>query len=275
MDELLFDKKLRLIITSSIILLIFSNSLLFPSFAGSFSLIGIDLSSDQSYVKGYPPVPIIEGLDGGIIDVLNNQNIHLDASRSYDKDGKIVEYLWNIGSDTLFGNVLDYKVKINKNMFDQDDPPVIYLSLVVIDESGNSAMRDILIRVISNKFYLSRECLSSSRGDGEILSIIRKSEIVYSLSRPIRVSPCKVRLHISLDKKLSLGLKEIKFYVLGKNGEELLISSKMIGVISQGRIDLIGRIEKEIDVSAFKITVRGIPFCKFTIDNDDSYVEFF
>ncbi|WP_240921956.1 CARDB domain-containing protein [Thermococcus sp. ES12] len=66
----------------------------------------LDLGTAEFYVlkANRPPVPVMSLSEPVIV----NRTVTLDASLSYDPDGRIVRYLWRIGDDTLEGPVVSY-----------------------------------------------------------------------------------------------------------------------------------------------------------------------
>ena len=79
-----------------------------------------------------PPVPVLNV--PGFVE--QNETFTLDASQSSDPDGEIVEYRWDIGSDTtLFGPVVEY------NSTTKNELPPITLTITDNNDVENSTVR--------------------------------------------------------------------------------------------------------------------------------------
>ena len=99
--------------------------------------------------------------------------------------------------------------------------------------------------------------------------------MVYRLPKTMKVPPCKVRLHIDTGKRISFGIKEIKFFALCEEGKKILLAKDALNILNTGEIELNGMIREEICISGFEIEIRGIPLCSFDINYGNSYIEFF
>lgn len=66
----------------------------------------LDLGSPEFYVlkANRPPVPVVRIVG----KVIANRTIQLDASLSYDPDGRLVRYAWMIGNESFEGQVVNY-----------------------------------------------------------------------------------------------------------------------------------------------------------------------
>ena len=275
MEDKFTSKKLKTLLSLSIFMVIFSYSLMFFSLTQPPLVTGITIL--ETYTKGDPPQPVIKGVEGDIIEVFNNQTIHLDASESYDRDGRVVDFVWQIGKETFYGRELDYRINEEIESLDEESFPIIYLSLSVTDDSGNTAMKDTLIKVLPNKLYLSGEEISLRPKYGKDrlrLPLSKEVSMIYELPRAIKVPPCKVKLHIDTGKRISFGIREIKLFASCGEGGKILLAKNTLNILDTGEIELNGMIKREISISGFEIKVRGIPLCSFNINYGNSYIEF-
>lgn len=88
--------------------------------------------------------PIIQLLDEDFnIDVLEKQTF--DASPSYDEDGKITGFQWEIDGKKLEGDSVDFKFR---ELGTHD------INLTVTDDSGESITKNFQINVTNTGFYL-------------------------------------------------------------------------------------------------------------------------
>lgn len=96
-----------------------------------------------------------------------NDEINFDASESEDKDGSIVQYLWDFGTEVVEG-------KSVIRSFDSRGLQVA--TLTVVDDSGQSDTVDVKIRVIDFRFFLGALFFS-------LLLIILAFYIIYRYNR--------------------------------------------------------------------------------------------
>ena len=74
-----------------------------------------------------------------------NEEFELDASSSYDKDGEIVSYQWEIdGEEIREGNSI-------RHTFDKKGKHAI--TLTIMDDSGETTTQDFLVSVLNLKLY--------------------------------------------------------------------------------------------------------------------------
>ena len=267
----------KILILSSIFMLIFSYSMVFISFNEfQFGMTGLSISNH--YIRGDPPVPIIEGIDSDIIEVFENQTLCLDASKSYDRDGRIVDFVWQVGDQLFHGEKLTYKINKKVKSIYAENMPVIFLSLGVTDDSGNTAIRSLLIKVLPGRLYLSKDKLSVEPSYNEKvtwrLRLSGKSTIKYLLPEAIKMPKCKIRLHLDVDRFLCFGIRKIRLSAISEDGKEIPIAEKSLRIFYLGDIDLYGETAKEINITGFKIDIEGFPLCALSLDCKNSYIEF-
>lgn len=279
MDHNSCKSRLKIVIMTSIFMLIFSYSMVFLSFTEfQFEMTG--LSTSNHHTSGDPPVPIIEGVDGDIIEVFENQTLCLDASKSYDRDGQIVDFVWQVGDQLFHGKKLTYKINKKVNSIYADNMPVIFLSLSVTDDSGNTAIRSLLIKVLPSRLYLSKDKLSIEPSyNGKVTWGLRfsgKNTIKYLLPEAIKIPKCKIKLHLDVDRFLCFGIRKIRLSAISEDGKEIPIAQKDLRIfyLYLGDIDLYGETAKEINITGFKIEIEGFPLCALSLDCRNSYIEF-
>lgn len=73
--------------------------------------------------------------------VTTYQNVTFDGSKSYDPDGKIMNYTWNFGDNTLSNNMIDMHYYTNNGVYNA--------SLLVADNDGATSMARINITVLN------------------------------------------------------------------------------------------------------------------------------
>lgn len=87
--------------------------------------------------------PIIKALDKEITsDILEEHTF--DASQSYDEDGEILSYIWEIDGKTLEGNAITYR-------FDKLGEHEV--KLTVTDDKGESRSANFIVSVLNLSFY--------------------------------------------------------------------------------------------------------------------------
>ncbi len=78
----------------------------------------------------FPPVANA----GSDIVAANNENIFFDASKSYDKDGKLISYTWDFGNGS--------KSSLVKPTYNYDTPGKYFVKLIVQDDSQTLSDKD-------------------------------------------------------------------------------------------------------------------------------------
>ena len=83
--------------------------------------------------------PIADFISREIVEV--NEVVNFDASSSYDPDGKIVEYIWEIDGKTLYGKSVSYKFS---------NPGLYNVKLTVVDDKDESSFVTKSVRVLAS-----------------------------------------------------------------------------------------------------------------------------
>jgi PKD repeat protein len=107
------------------------------------SLVVVDddgaVSSAFIYIRVGNLVPVaVAGMD---TIVRTYENITFDGSKSYDPDGKIMNYTWNFGDSTLSNNMMDMHYYINNGIYNA--------TLLVADNDGATSMARINVTVLN------------------------------------------------------------------------------------------------------------------------------
>lgn len=223
------------------------------------------------------PVPVIDGIDADIINVYNHCTLHLDASRSYSRNGNIIKFAWQVNDGFFHGKTLDLKIdeKIDSNSV--DELPVIYVMLTVVDERGIAGAKEILIRVLPDRFYLSKGGLSIKReNDVERVTLhpLSGTTLTYMLPESMDFPPCRIKLNMDIRKGIISKIFGVELYGLTEDGDPVKIGEKKYFLINRGDIEVHGEIEKNSRFKGFQIRIRGFSLKKIEIDYSKSYIDF-
>lgn len=270
----MFDRRLKILLLLSILFTLLPYPLILSIDLKTHDLTSLSLMKHQG--KGTPPVPLIRGWNDGVNPVFNDQVIHLDASPSYDGDGSIVRYTWCIGDEILHGKEVDYRISAEVDSLELGELPILCVSLLVEDDSGNTAMRVLLLRILPNMLYLSRDGLTPKpeRGRMElVMPLTGCRTLTYRFDTPLKLPCCKVDLHIKKRGILRHGLREVSLYAILENGGKILVTKGRVPILGDS-IDLSGRIGRDVVVSGFEIRFTGLPLSRIDILTDQSYIGF-
>ena len=116
-----------------------------------------------SYLKNEKPIPIIDAKEYGRV----GEVIKFDASRSYDPDGKIVNYIWKFGDGKVaYGKVVNHSYS---------SAGIYNITLEVVDNKGyrNSTSKSITI-------YEGEELKADFKVESDLLLV--GSKIVFNAS---------------------------------------------------------------------------------------------
>lgn len=167
----------------------------------------------SGYMENRKPVPIIEAEDyAGVGDV-----IQFDASKSYDPDGEIVNYIWEFGDGKVsYGKLVEHSYS---------QPGTYEITLKVIDDQGcmNSTTKSIVVSSEESKveaffsvetdllFVGSAITFNASGSIGNIVSYIWEFGDGKNLTTSLPI--CN---HTYLEP----GVYQVNLTVVGANGEK-------------------------------------------------------
>jgi len=274
------ERRIYIILGLSILLILSTDILVFYSLLDISVTKSIALNGLKENVAMHrdAPVPVIDGIDTDIINVYNHCTLHLDASRSYSRNGNIIKFAWQVNDDGFFhGKTLDLKIdeKIDSNSV--DELPVIYVMLTVVDERGIAGAKEILIRVLPDRFYLSKDGLSIKReNDVERISLrpLSGTTLTYMLPESMDFPPCGIKLNMDIRKGIISKIFRVELYGLTEDGDAVKIGEKKYFLTDRGDIEVYGEIEKNSRLKGFQIRIRGFSLKKIEIDYSKSYIDF-
>ncbi len=97
------------------------------------------------------------------VQVIEMENITLDASASIDPDGYMLEFQWFLGDDLISSS----------DMFTRSfEAGIYYLRLVVTDISGRTISKQVLLRVLADQRPIPNDGSDDNRGSEEGIPII-------------------------------------------------------------------------------------------------------
>ncbi len=203
-----------------------------------------------------------------------NKNITLDATDSFDPDGEIVSYTWNMGNnDMLTGEIINYSYQFDKN-FNLEMPIIYTIVLTVTDNENNLCSTSYQISLYPKEyvFYLSsnnkivfekEETVQTHKIPLKYGILSDSHTVKYSFPVEINIPESDWSLRFNLDKKIFGFLKEIivKFYDENDAEYEELRTSKNYNLLSFiGNNDVItidGTITEEINLKYVTVTFQG------------------
>ncbi|MEF8878982.1 MAG: PKD domain-containing protein [Candidatus Thermoplasmatota archaeon] len=196
------------------------------------------------------------------------EKVVFDASSSFDEGGKIVNYQWNLGDDTI----IEGKEKISHtyhhtNNFDVDYPLIYTVVLQVVDNDGFSESFSHHIKLYPKefKFYLTeKNSLKFQKPSLNSETIKNKGiksnfKIEYTLDETVDISKSRMQIQLSFDKKHTEWLKNVDIKLYDSNGKELLFLEETFNYFeSFWNKKTISFTEENIQFSDFKKMVLSI-----------------
>lgn len=272
--------KVYIILGLSILLILSTDILVFDSLLDIPATRSIVLNGVKEDSKVYhdAPIPVIDGIDSDIINVYNHCTLHLNASRSYSRNGDIVKFVWQVNGDGFFyGKTLDLKIDEKIDGISVDKLPIIYVLLTVVDEKGFAGAKEILIRVLPDRLYLSKGELSIKKeNDMERVALhpLSGTTLTYMLPESMDFPPCRIKLNMDIRRGIISKIFRVELYGLTEDGDSVKIGEKKYFLINRGDIEAYGEIEKNNRFKGFQIRIKGFSLKKIEIDYSNSYIEF-
>lgn len=271
-----FDPYLKKILSASLLVLMISNTTFILAISNpclySVDLRGITSFQPENKIRNKSPVPLIKNIKDSIIYIFNHQILHLEASESYDPDGFVDELMWQIGEETYHGKVLEYQVNEKIPSINPDRLPVFNVLLIVIDNLGGVAIKNLLVKVLPDKIhFLGNISLQSFKVKPNLI-FFRRTNLIMKMRYVLDVPPSNIIIHLRMKKIIPI-IREIKLYSIDGNGKLTFLSCKKNILLSKN-IEMLGKIRKRTNISGFKLEIRGPQIKSYEIDQYNSYIEF-
>jgi hypothetical protein len=226
--------------------------------------------NEESYqIKNTAPIPIINAP----LIAYFGQSISLDASSSYDQDGKIISYDWDFGDgETATGIYVDHTYNFENDLSIQY-PLIFSIILAVTDNNGSwePIIHQIELYPKSYTFYLdsnsllskkpssNRDAIKASFGKLKINSI---EQLQYDLTEPIKIYPCNWNITIYIEKPQFTFIKCVSLALFNADGEKIAeedSSFQLFNLWNEKTIKLMGIFNESVEFKSMKLIVYG--FC--------------
>jgi hypothetical protein len=233
----------------------------------------ISKKDDESikYSSENPPTPIIKAPEKSFFD----KNITFDASDSFDTDGEIISYSWNMGNkDTLTGEKINYTYKF-KNDFNLEIPIIYTVVLTVTDDENHFRSNSYQISLypkeyifylsLNNKLVFEKEDTVKTQKIPLNYGVLSELYTVkYSFSNAINIAESDWALQLNVDKRVFGFLNKIivKFYDEFDSEYEELTTTKNFNFLSfignDDSIKIDGKITKEVNLKYITVSFQGV-----------------
>jgi len=191
--------------------------------------------------------------------------IELDASESYDSDGKIVSYSWDFGDG---GKAEGKKVKHTYEFENEFDVtfPIIYTAFLYVKDDDNSIKvtdHQIMLFPKEYKFYFDSEKLTADNPTEKQDMLTKagsKSQISYALDTPISIQKCKWNATIHLDKPILAIATKISISLYDNSGKEITNNEEKLGINilwKEKTVEISGALDKTEEIKLIKITITS------------------
>jgi len=191
--------------------------------------------------------------------------IELDASESYDSDGKIVSYSWDFGDG---GKAEGKKVKHTYEFENEFDVtfPIIYTTFLYVKDDDNSIKvtdHQIMLFPKEYKFYFDSEKLTVDKPTEKQDMLTKtgsKSQISYSLDNSISIQKCKWNATIHLDKPMLTIATKISISFYDYNDTEIANKEEKLGLNTlwiKKTVKISGELDKTEEIKSIKITITS------------------
>jgi len=248
------------------------------------------ISNDETdHIATFPqrnrdPIPIIS-ISGLIIPkpILNSSidgfvyagdEILLDASPSYDPDGKIQSYEWIIDEEnTLY---TDSKIKTSYFFDERNDvaPKIIQLILSIQDNNGSISFQTYLLGILPKRytFYLEKQWLSHECPDSSSETVkatfgrFREIEtLTYTLENALQLQKCIWNVTLYIEKPLLSFLSTLTITLYNSNETVLTEENfhwNLFSFWKQQSLEIQGKIIEPTDIKKVEIAIIGFSFGK-------------
>lgn len=244
-----------------ITILIFSSIL----FTGCFG----DTESDKikpNPIENIPPTAVISASTNAYF----GEMVEFDASGSYDPDGEIVAYSWDVGEDEFIeGKIVKYTFKFENN-FTIDYPLIYSVNLFIEDNNGSVTATSHQIKIFPSAyiFYFNDQTLTVEQPDSNIdefkgsgLFRIRDPEILdYDLTNPVKLQKCSWNATLYFEKPFFSILNKVAIVFIDKNSDEVAQMEKNLGFVigKEIEIGIKGSFETEMELKSVKLKIYGL-----------------
>ena len=227
-----------------------------------------------------PPIGIISAPEIAFFD----ETIEFSAISSYDKDGSIEFYEWDLGDYTILeGEKVKHNYIFNNN-FEIDYPIIYTVNLFVKDNNGSTTATSHQIKIYpkSYQFFLSNQNLnieksvsSSQKIKGSGLFGFQPPQILkYELSKSIFIKKCSWNATIYLQKPLFLIAKKISIIFYDTNGSEITKQDNQLGSFlwTKKTVECTGSFTDDEKLKSVELVIYGLSLRKeISILYDDNY----
>lgn len=217
--------------------------------------------------KNSAPIPIINAPEKAFFEDL----IEFDASNSYDPDGEIKKYEWDLGdNNTLSGNKISYSFSLNN--YQNLQYPIYYSVLLKISDDNESweyKTHNIELYPKSYTIYLKTNSLSyekpitssqSFKTSQGLLKINPNKEFLYQLDKKINISKSNWNLTLYFEKPKYSILNQIKINLLNSNNETIGMDEQKLKTFefwNEKTITFNGKIQNIQEFKSIKLTIYG------------------
>jgi len=215
-----------------------------------------------------PPIAVITAPEKAYF----GDSIEFDASKSYDKDGEIINYRWDFGDgETVEGEIVEHNYEFQSE-FNIEYPIVFPVLLYVLDNDEKLIVtqHQIMIYPQEYKFYLDSGRLTTEKSSfnndkakasfGKIKSN-PPGELVYEFDESIKIQPCSWDLVIFFEKPRFTILDSVQLTFQNETDDEIFKIEKSLRKLNifwkEKKITIDGEIDEPMELKSVKLTIFG------------------
>jgi len=243
----------RISLNKKIINIIIGLTLLFTIFSGCLDKSESIENSDLT--NNLPPMAKITAP----CEAYFGENIEFDASNSYDADGKIVSYSWDLGDgENIQGSKITHSYKFENNFL--IEYPLIYpVTLFIKDNKGTLIATTYQIKIYPKeyRFYLNFKELTAEKPS---FSKDKIDSFIYTLENPIIINKCTWNATLYLEKPLFVFIKKLTLTLYDSDGKVItnLYEKLGIGIFwKEKMVKLNEEIKEEVEFESLKIEIHS------------------
>ena len=232
--------------------------------------------------KNSAPIPIINAPEKAFFEEI----IEFDASNSYDPDGEIEKYEWDLGDNTsLSGKKISHSFSMEN--YENLHNPIHYSVLLKISDNNGSweyKTHNIELYPKSYTIYLQSNSLTnekpissseSFKTSSGLLKVNPNKELIYQLDKTINISKSNWNLTLFFEKPKYSILNQIKINLLNSNNEIIGVDEQKLKTFefwNEKEITFNGKIQNTQEFKSIKLIIHGFSlFNNFIIKYGGEY----